>query len=108
MKWLVGTINKHIVHDSEGAWVGTFKDDETAATMVNLHNIVDGREQLIEASMFDTLQQNIRLNHASITENGNSIIYELTKDESEAIDTKIAISAGWTNNVDLKGWGRNL
>jgi hypothetical protein len=38
MIWLVGAINKHIVYDVEGNWIGTFKDEEIAAEVVNAHN----------------------------------------------------------------------
>lgn len=38
MIWLVGEINKHIVRDVEGDWIGTFKDEEIAAEVVNTHN----------------------------------------------------------------------
>jgi hypothetical protein len=74
MIWLVGSINKHIVHDSDGSWVGTFKDENVAAEVVSNHNLAENRN-LISVMV-----------------------------DSEAIDTKLATSNGWTNST--KGWAR--
>ena len=83
MRWLAGTINKHVVHDCEGDWVGTFHTDEIAAEVIELHNAVDAEYPVpdcaSETKVFDPV-------------------------ESEAVDTRIAMSMGWTNST--KGWGR--
>ena len=38
MVWSVGEISKHILHDAEGAWVGTFRTPQIAADVARQHN----------------------------------------------------------------------
>jgi hypothetical protein len=98
MIWLVGAINKHIVHDVEGNWIGTFKDEEIAAEVVNAHN--NGSLIPITTLVADDWTNNTKkwsnASEGDLFGNPN-----LT---SEATDAKLAASNGWTNST--KGWSR--
>jgi hypothetical protein len=109
MEWLVGTINKHIVHDSEGAWVGTFKDAETAFEVVNLHNSTL-KEWAFEGTIGLPYKDILSRTIDSITENGNSVIRRIANEQiekancsTEVVATRLAASNGWTNNDTRRG-----
>ena len=38
MIWLVGEVNKHILHDTDGTWIGTFCTPQIAADIARQHN----------------------------------------------------------------------
>ena len=89
MRWLPGTINKHVVHDCEGDWVGTFRTGEIAAEVIELHNAVDG-----EYPVPDYVSEYPVLDYAV---------------ESDSVDGEYPVpdyvsETGWTNST--KGWGR--
>ena len=50
MRWIVGTINKHLIQDEEGEYIATARTTEIAAQIVDDHNEVVLADEAANAS----------------------------------------------------------
>ena len=118
MRWIVGTINKHIIQDSNGDYVATAKTAELAEAIVYDHNEMELADQYAEESIKRLLGEDSELRKAlnvvvspdKFNPKPSTIYFDMVQVEktNTAVDSyrhpiqtvaKQIIEKGWTNKL---------